>query len=98
MPPKARAPVTPWEAGALSPGLSSGPTRVSGFPLNVTALARFCMVWTSDCASRSRYGCGEESPLGSVRTEIRRELAVGGGSGRYGEHVEQLQQPRCPLG
>src|SRR5437867_1406121 len=59
-----RAPVTHWKSGALSPALSCGPTRVSGLPLNVTALARLCMVWTSDDASPSRYGWGTESLLG----------------------------------
>src|SRR5438034_6518732 len=35
--------VTQAKSGAESPGLSCGPTSVSGLPLNVTALARFCM-------------------------------------------------------
>jgi hypothetical protein len=38
------APFAVLKSGALSPAFRSGPIRVIGFPLKVTAAARFSMV------------------------------------------------------
>src|SRR5271155_2295960 len=66
------------KSAALSPAFSCGPTSVTGFPLNVTALGRFCM---ADVLSREGSSVDIAVRIGTRTCKVK----------RYDESMEPLE-------
>src|SRR5205085_12389788 len=83
----ASAEVRQRKSGALSPGLSCGPTSVFASPLKVTAFSRFCMGNSSVAAE-----IGGELSIGRGHGGRRERLNLLYEPLRAHGHVEQFEQ------